>query len=68
VVAGVDGDGDLVPRSLALTTVGTKPPDELREHRERIPDFLEEVLRCESPVKTDFRLTRRSTNVGGVDI
>ena len=42
--------------------------DELRADREQIPDFLEEVLRIESPVKTDFRLTRRSTTVGGVDI
>ncbi len=33
-----------------------------------IPNFLEEVLRIESPVKTDFRLARRTTTVGGVDI
>lgn len=42
--------------------------DELREHRERIPDFVEEVLRIESPVKADFRLARQATTVGGVDI
>jgi cytochrome P450 len=42
--------------------------DELRTHKERIPDFVEEALRVESPVKTDFRLARRTTNVGGVDI
>ena len=42
--------------------------DELREHRERIPDFIEETLRIESPVKADFRLARRATTVGGVDI
>jgi cytochrome P450 len=42
--------------------------DELRADHDRIPDFLEEVLRMESPVKADFRLARRSTNVGGVDI
>jgi len=42
--------------------------EELREHRDRIPNFLEELLRTESPVKTDFRLTKRSTTVGGVDI
>ena len=33
-----------------------------------IPDFLEEVLRLESPVKTIFRLARTSTTVGGVGI
>ena len=42
--------------------------DELREDREKIPNFLEEVLRVESPVKTDFRLTRRTTEVGGVAV
>jgi cytochrome P450 len=42
--------------------------DELRADRSKIPDFLEEVLRMESPVKTDFRLTKRSTSVAGVDI
>jgi len=42
--------------------------DELREHRERIPDFIEETLRIESPVKSDFRLARRGATVGGVEI
>ncbi len=42
--------------------------DELRAHRERIPDFVEEALRIESPVKADFRLARRATTVAGVDI
>ena len=42
--------------------------DELREHPERIPDFIEETLRIESPVKADFRLARRATTVGGVEI
>ena len=42
--------------------------DELRADHDRIPSFLEEVLRVESPVKTDFRLARRSTAIGGVEI
>lgn len=42
--------------------------DELRQQRERIPDFIEETLRIESPVKTDFRLARRSTTVSGTEI
>jgi cytochrome P450 len=40
----------------------------LREHPDLIPDFIEETLRLESPVKTDFRLARRSTSVAGVAI
>jgi cytochrome P450 len=42
--------------------------DQLRAHPERIPDFIEETLRIESPVKADFRLARRASSVGGVDI
>ena len=42
--------------------------DELRNHRERIPDFIEESLRIESPVKADFRLARRDTTLAGVKI
>ncbi len=42
--------------------------DELRADAGRIPDFLEEVLRVESPVKTDFRLARRTTTIGEVEV
>ncbi len=42
--------------------------DELRTHPERIPGFIEEALRIESPVKADFRLAKRATTVAGVDI
>ena len=42
--------------------------DELRAHHDRIPGFIEEALRIESPVKADFRLARRNTTVAGVDI
>jgi cytochrome P450 family 150 subfamily A5 len=40
----------------------------LRTEPERIPNFVEESLRIESPVKGDFRLARVPTTVGGVDI
>jgi cytochrome P450 len=40
----------------------------LRDDRSLIPAFIEETLRMESPVKTTFRLARKSTCVGGVDI
>jgi cytochrome P450 len=42
--------------------------DELRAHPDRIPDFIEESLRIESPVKADFRLARKRTAIAGVDI
>ena len=40
----------------------------LREDRSLIPNFVEECLRTEGPVKGDFRLAKKPTNVGGVDI
>ncbi|SHM65931.1 cytochrome P450 [Cryptosporangium aurantiacum] len=40
----------------------------LRRERDRIPQFIEETLRLESPIKGDFRLSRVATTVGGVDI
>jgi cytochrome P450 len=42
--------------------------DELRAKPELIPDFIEETLRIESPVKADFRLARRTTTIGGTEI
>jgi cytochrome P450 len=41
---------------------------ELRAHKEHIPNFVEETLRYESPIKGDFRLSRVPVNVGGVEI
>jgi cytochrome P450 len=40
----------------------------LRDDPSLIPAFIEETLRLESPVKTEFRLARRSTTLAGVDI
>lgn len=40
----------------------------LRKDRSLIPNFIEEALRLESPVKGDFRLSRVPVTVGGVEI
>ncbi|WP_244232234.1 cytochrome P450 [Mycobacterium innocens] len=42
--------------------------EQLRADRSAIPRFVEEVLRMESPVKSDFRLARKTTRVGDVVI
>lgn len=41
---------------------------QLRENRDRIPTFIEETLRMESPVKSHFRMARTSTCVGDVPV
>ena len=40
----------------------------LRAHRDLIPNFIEETLRYESPVRGDFRLSKVPVTVGDVNI
>ncbi len=56
--------------SYAFQVVGERPDlqQRLRKDRSLIPNFVEECLRIEGPVKGDFRLAKRPTKVGGVDI
>ena len=42
--------------------------DELRAGPEHISDFVEECLRMESPIKTDFRMVKRTTSLGGIEL
>lgn len=52
--------------STALKVIGERPDVQhrLREDRSRLPNFIEECLRIESPVKGDFRLSRVPTTIG----
>jgi len=54
----------------ALQVLGTRADiqQNLREDRSLIPNFIEESLRMENPTKTDFRLARKPSRIGGVDI
>src|SRR6201998_4030543 len=51
----------------ALQTIGERPDiqAQLRKDRSLIPNFIEEALRIESPVKGDFRMNRVPVTVGG---
>ena len=40
----------------------------LRKDRDRIPNFVEEMLRYESPLRAQFRMARRAVDVGGVAV
>jgi cytochrome P450 len=66
--AGQETTARLLATGLKYLAEYPELQDELRAHHERIPDFIEEVLRIESPVKADFRLTRRPATVAGVGI
>ena len=54
----------------AVQVLGEEPvlQGRLRAQRDLIPSFIEEILRFESPIKGDFRLTRVPVTVGGVDL
>lgn len=67
-LAGHETTAHLLANSLQVLAEQPALQATLREHRERIPNFVEEMLRTESPVKSDFRLTRVATTIGGVEV
>ena len=66
--AGQDTTSHLI--SMALRILGEKPDLQqfLRTNVEQIPDFIEEVLRFDPPVKVVYRLAVKRTELGGVEI
>jgi cytochrome P450 family 150 subfamily A5 len=56
--------------SFSLRMLGERPDLQMlvRDDRERIPNFIEETLRLESPLRTQFRMARVRTDLGGVEI
>ena len=54
----------------ALKVIAEQPEvqRQLREDRSLIPNFIEECLRIESPVKGDFRLSRCPVTVGDTEL
>jgi cytochrome P450 len=56
--------------TFSMRHLAENPDDQnrLRENRQLIPNFLEEMLRVESPIKVHFRMARRTTTLGGVTI
>jgi cytochrome P450 len=56
--------------SFALRMLGERPDlqELVRADRERVPNFIEETLRLESPLRAQFRMARVRTELGGVEI
>lgn len=54
----------------ALLLIAERPDLQrrLRADRSLLPNFIEETLRVESPVRGDFRLSKVPVTVGGVDL
>jgi cytochrome P450 family 150 subfamily A5 len=66
--AGQETTVRLLASALQLLAERPDLQQRLRDERDRIPNFAEETLRYESPVKGDFRLARVSATVAGVDL
>lgn len=66
--AGQDTTSRLI--AMATRVLGEQPDLQRRLRKEpaRITDLLEEVLRYDPPVKVVYRLARKSTKIGGVDV
>jgi cytochrome P450 len=67
-IAGHETTARLLSSALRVLAEDPELQDTLRSNRDRIPNFVEEMLRLESPIKTDFRLTRTATTLGGVEL
>jgi cytochrome P450 len=66
--AGQETTTKLLSAAVRLIAEDSRLQHSLREDASRVPLFIEETLRMESPVKSDFRLVRKSTTVADVHV
>jgi cytochrome P450 len=67
-IAGHETTARLLSSALRVLAEDADLQESLRTNRDRIPNFVEEMLRLESPIKSDFRLARKATTLAGVEI
>ncbi len=66
--AGQETTTKLLSAAMRVLAENPEVQERLRADRSLIPTFIEESLRLESPVKCDFRLARKTTELNGVRI
>lgn len=66
--AGQDTSAKLIGNALRFLCENPEIQSELRDDRTKIAPFLEEVLRLEGSTKTTFRVSRRKTRIGDLEI
>ncbi|WP_436789989.1 cytochrome P450 [Yinghuangia sp. YIM S10712] len=66
--AGGDTSARLISSAMHILAENPEYQDILRGDRRKIADFVEETLRLESPTQSDFRLTRVTTELEGVEL
>ena len=66
--AGQDTTSHLISMAIRLLGEDIVLQQRLRADPARIPDYIEEVLRYDPPVKVAYRLALKDTEVAGVDV
>lgn len=66
--AGQDTSARLIASAVRILAEDPALQTRLRGERQKIPDFLEETLRLETPVKVNFRLAQTTTRLAGVEV
>lgn len=66
--AGQETTAKLLGAALRILCERPELQQTLRDDVSLVPTFIEETLRMESPVKTEFRLARRSTTLAGMEV
>jgi len=68
VIAGSESTASLIGSATLMLAEDAELQKQLREVPERLPIFIEEALRLESPFRGHFRITTRETTIGGVTL
>ena len=68
LIAGNDSSASTMGSAVRMLAEDATLQARLRRTPERIPDFIEEVLRLESPFQGHFRVARRDCRLAGVDV
>jgi cytochrome P450 len=66
--AGQDTSAKLIGNATRYLVETPGLQQKLRANRDRVPAFIEEVLRLEGSTKATFRVARRKTRIGNMDI
>jgi cytochrome P450 len=66
--AGQDTTSRMIAMAIRILGDDIVLQQRLRQEPNRIPDFLEEVLRYDGPVKLAYRMALSGTKIGGVDV
>ena len=66
--AGQETTVRLLGASVQILAENQELQAQLRADRDLIPNFIEETLRYESPIKGDFRLSRVAASIGDVEV